>query len=192
MHHNDYFLFVFTLQKLGTVCMAPEHPFELPEGLGKVLQLVVKVDVFLDQSMNRILKLEAHSLHDQKGQRCEEEQWLQPPHCGRGSRTKITSSDTGTSRRCVWIPFEKEKRCTAGMQEHFAQIGGEVTTLGRFFPKPWVESCQRAALKSIHCFHTSSHNDQSSRLLLFNLLRIFKYCYTCWANTPKVEFHKDL
>lgn len=51
----------------------PEHPFELPEGLGEVLQLVVKVDVLLYQRVNRILQFKAATLQDQQGQRQEEQ-----------------------------------------------------------------------------------------------------------------------
>lgn len=46
--------------------MVPQHPFELLEGVGQVLQLVVKVDVFLDQSMDGILKLEVQRRQDQQ------------------------------------------------------------------------------------------------------------------------------
>lgn len=53
----------------------PEHPFELPEGLGEVLQLVVKVDVLLYQRVNRILQFKAATLQDQQGQRQEEQHW---------------------------------------------------------------------------------------------------------------------
>lgn len=37
--------------------MVPQHPFELLEGIGQVLQLVVKMDVFLDERMDGILEL---------------------------------------------------------------------------------------------------------------------------------------
>ena len=58
----------------------PEHPFELPEGLGEVLQLVVKVDVLLDQRVNRVLQFKAATLQDQQGQRQEEQRRPQSPH----------------------------------------------------------------------------------------------------------------
>lgn len=52
----------------------PEHPFEFPEGLGEVLQLVMKVDVLLYQRVNRVLQFKAPTLQDQQSQRHEKKQ----------------------------------------------------------------------------------------------------------------------
>lgn len=35
--------------------MKPEHPFEIPEGLGEVLQLIMEMDVLFYQFMDCIL-----------------------------------------------------------------------------------------------------------------------------------------
>lgn len=51
--------------KLSTIGVTPEHPFEFPESLGEVLQLVMKVDIFLYQCMNCILQFKAQTLQDQ-------------------------------------------------------------------------------------------------------------------------------
>lgn len=51
----------------------PQHPFELPEGLSEVLQLVVEVDVLLYQSVNGVLQLEALTLQEQQSQGHQEQ-----------------------------------------------------------------------------------------------------------------------
>ena len=58
----------------------PEHPLELPEGLGEVFQLVVQVDVLLDQGMDGILELEASTLQEQQSQGHEEKHRPDSPH----------------------------------------------------------------------------------------------------------------
>lgn len=73
--------------------MVPQHPFELLEGIGQILQLVVKVDVFLDQSVDGILKLKVQRWQDEQGEWRQEEQRLQSSHCSHGSGNKLASSD---------------------------------------------------------------------------------------------------
>lgn len=70
-------------------------------------------------------------------------------------------------------PVQREKfvQCrTARCSALCPQRGGD----NGLFPRPRVESRRRAALKSIHRFHTSDHNRQSSRTLLYDPLEIFQ------------------
>lgn len=154
----------------------PQHPFELLEGIGQVLQLVVKVDVFLDQSMDGILKLKGQRWQDEQGEWRQEEQRLQSPHCSHGAGTKITSSDGRNSCRCKWKPFEENSaQCRMDWHTKLSQQRGGDYSL---FLNPLVESCRRAALKSIHQFHTSDHSRQNIRMLLYDTLKYSKRLYT--------------
>ncbi len=69
--------------KLRTIRVMPQHPFEFPEGLSEVLQLVMKVDVLFYQCMNCILEFKAPTLQDQQSQRHEDEHWPYSPHSDR-------------------------------------------------------------------------------------------------------------
>jgi len=63
--------------------VVPEHPLQLSEGLGEVLQPVVEADVLLNQSVDGVLQLEAPTaaLHQQNHQQREQQQrWPQSSH----------------------------------------------------------------------------------------------------------------
>lgn len=48
--------------------MKPQHPFEVSEGLGEVLQLVMEVDVLLYQRMDCILQFKTLTFQHQQRQ----------------------------------------------------------------------------------------------------------------------------
>ena len=52
-----------------------------------------------------------------------------------------------------------------------------MTTVCSFFPKPGVESCQWAALKSIWCFHIDARRDESNTSLVWFSIIYFKLKY---------------
>lgn len=81
------------------------------------------------------------------------------------------------SRRCVRIPFEKDAlHCRNDWCSILYQLKleGRRQLFGSFFPKPWMESCQWAALKSIQRFHISGHSDRNNRVC-FSIIHLYIY-----------------
>ena len=62
-----------------TIGLVPQHPLELSEGLGEVLQLVVELDVLLYQGVDGVLQFKTTTLLRQENQR--EKQQHRPKSC---------------------------------------------------------------------------------------------------------------
>lgn len=100
---------------LHTVCVVPEHPFELPEGLREVFQLVMEVNVLLDQGMNCILQLKGLAFQHKQSQG-DQNCWAQSSHAA----DSVTSSDTGLSSPLVQL------RADVGCFISLVNQGGDV------------------------------------------------------------------
>lgn len=149
---------------LHTVGVMPQHPFELPEGLCEVFQLVMEVNVLLYQGVDRVLQLKVLTFQHKQSQWDQEKRGPESSHAAHTEAPSHLHWHTALSAsvHLIWRVLR--------MWDVLSADGGRCVTVWSLIPKPWMESSQRASLKSIKWFHISGYKEQKACSFQFHLI----------------------